>query len=256
MITVGPGRATGPSSRSALLGLIATAAALCGVVFAGGAANAETAYRYWSFWVAEEEAWTYAQVGPASVAVEDGDVFGWSFGIARSGQTDELKPNVAPSELWTRACLDKPAEPGQARVAIVFDYGSPQDAPAGETPPADAIECAIVESGSTGAEALSAVATIRAEAGLICAFDGYPASECAPVISVDEPADSPREVIPDHGGTPAETGPTSDQGATAADASIDDEPAGNFATILIAGSVVLAVFVAIALVATRRRRPQ
>ena len=32
----------------------------------------ETAYRYWSFWASEDDVWTYATQGPATMAVADG----------------------------------------------------------------------------------------------------------------------------------------------------------------------------------------
>lgn len=234
-------------------GLALLCAGLLGA--AASPAHAESAYRYWSFWLNESNAWTYAQQGPATIAVTDGDIFGWRFGIARESDASAPAPELDPDRAWQDACGEVPEGEDTARVAVVIDFGQPQDAPDGEVPPESVLECAVVPEGTSGAQALSTVVDIRSESGLICAFDGYPAGECAPSIEVADASSaesSPAEVVtPDHG---ASTAPE------VADAVASEETtseSGNLMlTLIVAGIAVLLVFVGIALFATRRSKEQ
>ena len=56
----------------------------------------ETAYRYWSFWASEDDVWTYATQGPATMAAADGMTLGWRFGIATERDTSALEPQLTP----------------------------------------------------------------------------------------------------------------------------------------------------------------
>ncbi|KIF03600.1 hypothetical protein PL81_23315, partial [Streptomyces sp. RSD-27] len=71
------------------------------------------------------------------------------------------------------------------------DFGMPEDAPAGETPPQDAprTACAQVAPDATAAEALASVAKpLRYNgAALLCAISGYPKSGCGEPIADAEP---------------------------------------------------------------------
>lgn len=209
----------------------------------------EIAYRYWSFWTIDDGDWVYSQQGPATLSSEDGQVQGWRFGIARESDTSALRPQQDPESAWSEVCGSLAAEDGQARIAVIIDFGQTQDAPNGQAPPPNKAECAIVPAGSSGARALSAVVDIRDNSGLICAFDGYPSGECAPTISVDETAESTQSpILPDHGGADKDAlGETSQEGVQTS------EDPGSPARLIVVAGLVLAGFVLIALLATRKR---
>lgn len=237
-------------------GALALACA-CALGITAAPAHAEDAYRYWSFWLEDSGEWSYAQQGPATIAARDGQIYGWKFGIARESDPSAPQPGIGPAQAWQEACGAVAEAEDSARIAVVLDFGSTNDAPDGETPPDTAVECAVVPDGSSGVQALNAVADIRSESGLICAFDGYPASECAPSITVsqdsEETADSDpmpsTGVTPDHGSADSEPSPQATAAAEPADPS-----STNVGALLIAGAAILAAFVVIALIATRRSR--
>lgn len=209
---------------------------------------AESAYRYWSFWLPADGAWQYAQQGPATVAVEDGDVLGWRFGIARQSDASTPEPRFDVSSVWEIACADVTPAAGVARVAVAVDFGVPEHSPSGESPPANIVACASTAAGSSGAEALSDVVDLRVDSGLVCAFDGYPESECAPTVTVDEVADTPiTPLSPDHGSTTAVN--SSDLASVEATSSSSSP-----ARLVIIGVILFAVLASIALIATRKSR--
>ena len=162
--------------RRSLTALL-TSLLLAGVVpVAAASAYADTGYRYWGYfhW-AEADGWQFATKGPADYTPEDGSVEGWRFALnvgktAREPRTDGNFSSI---------CADTAAEDGQKRVAVVIDYGLPEDAPEGDEPPAPRGACAVVPTDANGAQVLQAVADVRLEKGLTCGIDGYPAGECA-----------------------------------------------------------------------------
>ena len=208
----------------------------------------ETAYRYWSFWVGGDDAWTYATQGPATMAAADGMTLGWRFGIATERDTSALEPQLTPVQVWEASCAAIRPQPGLARVAFALDFGSSADAPAGEIPPDSRNECAVVDEGSSLARALSSVSVIRDESGLICSFDGYPASECAPVIAVEASASSDSKELgnslaPDHGAASQGSGDNlSVQGV---------ESSSPIRSVVFGAGAVTALFITIALLLTR-----
>ena len=208
----------------------------------------ETAYRYWSFWVGGDDAWTYATQGPATMAAADGMTLGWRFGIATERDTSALEPQLTPVQVWEAACAAIRPQPGLARVAFALDFGSSADAPAGEIPPDSRNECAVVDEGSSLARALSSVSVIRDESGLICSFDGYPASECAPVMTVEASASSDSKKLgnslaPDHGAASQGSGDNlSVQGV---------ESSSPIRSVVFGAGAVTALFITIALLLTR-----
>lgn len=247
----------GSRQRARLSGaaLLSLAALTCAGVMSMQAVTAppisagETAYRYWSFWGSEDDVWTYATQGPATMAAADGMTLGWRFGIATERDTSALEPQLTPVQVWEASCAAIRPQPGLARVAFALDFGSSADAPAGEIPPDSRNECAFVDEGSSLARALSSVAVIRDESGLICSFDGYPASECAPVMTVEASASSDsREVgnslAPDHGAaSQAFSDNQSVQGVGS------NSP---IRSVVIGASAVTALFITVALLLTRR----
>ena len=84
---------------------------------------------------------------------------------------------------------------GSVRVALVIDYGTTADAPPG----AEAADARVGArssasriAGAPGTDVLRGATPpvrVRSENGLICALDGYPRNECAPVVP--DPAPTP-----------------------------------------------------------------
>ncbi|GGW39343.1 hypothetical protein GCM10010503_14520 [Streptomyces lucensis JCM 4490] len=139
-------------------------------------------YRYWSFWERTGGHWTYATQGPSTVRPDDGAVQGFRFAVS-ADSADASRPRGAAD--FTAICGDTAAEPGTKRVALVLDFGTPSDAPSGETPPARRTACARVSDDATTADALAAVAKpLRYDTNaLLCAIAGYPGKGCGEQVS-------------------------------------------------------------------------
>lgn len=168
-----------------------TALALALTLGAGAVAGPAQAagYRYWSFWDRQGTTWTYATQGPATAHPSDGDVQGFRFAVSADSK-DAATPRSAPT--FDEVCAATPAEPGKKRVALALDFGTPQDAPGGETPPAARTACARVPQDATTADALAAVAKpLRYNsAALLCAIAGYPRTGCGEQVSGKAPTTS------------------------------------------------------------------
>ncbi|MFF4355460.1 SCO2322 family protein [Streptomyces sp. NPDC001604] len=148
-----------------------------------GSGQAQAAgYRYWSFWDYDAGHWTYATQGPATARPSDGAVQGFRFSVSEDSG-DAAKPRGAVS--FPVICARTPAQDGRKRVALVLDFGTAADAPAGETPPARRTVCARVSADGTTADALAAVAKpLRYDTNaLLCAIDGYPEKGCGEQVS-------------------------------------------------------------------------
>lgn len=139
-------------------------------------------YRYWSFWDRTGSAWTYATQGPATAVPADGDVQGFRFAVSEDS-ADATKPRGTAS--FATICAQTPAKDGKKRVALVIDFGTAQDAPSGETPPATRTACAVVSRDATTAEALATVAKpLRyGTNALLCAIAGYPETGCGEQVT-------------------------------------------------------------------------
>jgi len=146
------------------------------VLFTGGQAHA-TGYRYWSFWERQGGAWTYATQGPSMARPADGDVQGFRFAVSEDSQK-ATKPRGTAD--FATICATTPARSGQKRVALVLDFGTPKDAPSGESAPAPRTVCARIREDATTADALAAVAPpLRYDTNaLLCAIAGYPQTGC------------------------------------------------------------------------------
>ncbi|CAL9443717.1 hypothetical protein SUDANB176_02299 [Streptomyces sp. enrichment culture] len=150
-----------------------------------GAGQAQaTGYRYWSFWERDGRAWTYATQGPSLVRPSDGAVQGFRFSVSEDS-ADAAKPRGTTD--FAAICAGTPPRDGAKRVALVIDFGTPADAPSGETPPAGRTACAQVSPDATTAEALAAVAKpLRYDTdALLCAIAGYPEKGCGEQVSAD-----------------------------------------------------------------------
>ncbi|MFF5492678.1 SCO2322 family protein [Streptomyces aquilus] len=158
--------------------------ALCLLPLSTQAAHA-TGYRYWSFWDRTGTAWTYATQGPATAVPSDGGVQGFRFAVSEDS-ADATKPRGTAA--FAKICAHTPAEDGKKRVALVIDFGTPTDAPSGETPPALRTRCAVVPEDATTAEALASVAKpLRYDTNaLLCAIAGYPEAGCGEQVASGE----------------------------------------------------------------------
>lgn len=167
--------------RSAVVAGIVAFASLLGIA-AAAPVHAADAYRYWIYWDAgATPPWIFATKGPDSLVPKDGTADGWRFAIAGEPQNTVRSPRIQPN--FEAVCGSTPVPPaGQKRVAVVIDFGTTADAPAGSTPPAPDVQCVVAPEKATSTQVLAATGRIRAEGGFICAIDGYPATGCGDVI--------------------------------------------------------------------------
>ncbi len=209
-----PMRATSVTPRARFLALIA-AISMTGIASAAlvatAAPNADaSSYRYWSYWsVAAQPTsstpWKFATSGAASRIPKDGEVEGWRFSVSSGAGAGSRPPRIAAATAFSALCGSTEPVAGFKRVAVAIDYGVPIDAPAGQSTPIARGGCVVVPVAATGATALTHApvsASLRVKDGLICGIDGYPAGECAPVVT-DQTA--PR---PTASSKPAATTPT------------------------------------------------
>jgi len=168
--------------RSAGILLVGTGLVLLTAVTSPAAAQD---YRYWTLWTGTPEgAWQAAMTGAADIAMTDTAVVGWHFTIAPA---DGGTRPPAFSADFTSLCPEftSPID-GQHRVAVVVDTGAPDVAPPGEQPPPPRVGCVSVDVGQSALDAtVLAVADLRADGGLVCGLDGYPAVECGTSVDAD-----------------------------------------------------------------------
>lgn len=148
---------------------------------------------------------------------------------------DSAKPRGAAD--FAAICAKTPAEDDKKRVALVIDFGTPQDAPGGETPPKPRTACARVADDATSADALAAVAKpLRYDSNaLLCAIADYPKSGCGEQVS---------------GNDQSEKKPATGESAQGKKDASDGGPSVG----LIAGVAAIAVLGAAAVWQARRRR--
>jgi hypothetical protein len=176
-------------TRTTLGALVAVLASLLMLVGSAGSASAEDGYRYWNYSHLEGDTFAFAQTGPGDTTPKDGSVEGWRYG------TSTVKQGVFPRADLSKVnfdavCGDTDAAAGEKRVAVLVDFGTEADADGADVPDPRA-ECAVVPKDATGQQVLESVVDVRADKGMICALDGYPAKGCGePVgdaqVSTDE----------------------------------------------------------------------
>ncbi|MBB5121136.1 hypothetical protein AF335_01805 [Streptomyces eurocidicus] len=228
-------RARGARALGALL--------LAGLLAALGAAPAQAAgYRYWSFWESSGDGWAYATQGPSTARPGDGSVIGFRFAVSTDSK-DAAKPRAAAD--FGAVCDGTPEEDGRKRVAVVVDFGTPADAPGGETPPGQRTACARVTEDASAGEALAAVAKpLRYDSSaLLCGIAGYPGSGCGEQVGAQEPRKEKGSSTPSS---------PKDPGNTAAPGGADDD--GGPSAGLIGGVAAVVVLGAAAVWQARRRR--
>ncbi|MFF3375377.1 SCO2322 family protein [Streptomyces sp. NPDC002680] len=171
--------------RRRVLPLLLASLFLC--LWAGAGPAQAAGYRYWSFWERGGDAWTYATVGPSTAVPSDGDVQGFRFAVSQDSK-DAAQPRGGA--VFGVVCARTPAQDGRKRVALVIDFGTSADAPAGESPPATRSVCARVGLDATTADALASVAKpLRYNSGaLLCAVGGYPRTGCGEAVGTDKSA--------------------------------------------------------------------
>ncbi|MFI2199769.1 SCO2322 family protein [Streptomyces sp. NPDC020192] len=150
-----------------------------------------TGYRYWSFWERTDGHWTYATQGPSTARPDDGAVEGFRFAVS-ADSADAGRPRGTAD--FSAICSSTPAGSGMKRVALVLDFGTPADAPSGETPPTGRTACARVPADATTADALAAVAKpLRYDTNaLLCAIAGYPQKGCGEQVSGTQRTSPPK----------------------------------------------------------------
>ncbi|MGW0839028.1 SCO2322 family protein [Streptomyces sp. NPDC002787] len=156
-------------------------------VLGSGTQAQAAAYRYWSFWERNGSAWAYATQGPSTARPSDGEVQGFRFAVSRDSAHAAQPRGTADFDV---ICANKAARDGEKRVALVIDFGTAADAPAGETPPAARTACARVPDDATTAEALASVAKpLRYDTNaLLCAIADYPGKGCGEAVDADPTA--------------------------------------------------------------------
>ncbi|MEU8524746.1 MULTISPECIES: SCO2322 family protein [Streptomyces] len=172
------------------------------------AAPAQAAgYRYWSFWDGAAGKWAYATQGPATARPADGDVNGFRFALSVDS-ADAARPRTAPD--FAKVCADTPPKAGTKRVAVVIDFGTPEDAADGGTPPEQRTGCARIGPDGTSAEALAAVAKpLRYNsAALLCGISGYPRTGCGEQVEVPAKTAGKPTSKPSAAGKDADSGPS------------------------------------------------
>jgi hypothetical protein len=111
-------------------------------------------YVYWAFYTLSGDAWAYANLGPGSVRVRDGDVQGWAWGLGDSGTgatppVQDLTAICGPATPAPSATSLAPqAQPTSAATALV-PQAQPTSAATAE-PPATAPTATPIPSGQAG----------------------------------------------------------------------------------------------------------
>lgn len=216
------------------------------------------AYVFWGYFHWSGSAWEFASTGADGFTPDDGAVEGWRYAASGDNTPPRLPRADGDFEL---ICGQTEAETGQKRVAVVIDYGIPEEAPEGaEVPPARG-ECAVVPESATGADVLAAVADVRGENAMVCGLDGYPAAGCGGESDVEPApdADQPVELsLPDT----ATDNREADQGA-GRDGDGADEPRaaqpteggiGRFGVLIAAVAAIVVLVVIGGLLGANRRR--
>lgn len=229
-----------------------------------GAPAHAAAYRYWGFYEWTGTEWAFATTGPAQATPKDGAVDGWRFAVS-----DEASTRVPRADGdFDAICATTPAEEGRKRVAVVIDYGTPKDVPAGQSAaiPEPRGACASVPEAATSQDVLAAVAELRTgKGGLICALDGWPAKGCGEAVKGAAPkgAEQPVQLVLPDAATATETASpaaTDDTTGTAgtADGAADDAAAtadegSTLGTLGLVAAIAALLVVGVAALARSRR---
>jgi hypothetical protein len=200
------------------------------------AVEAQPAYKYWGYYHDAGGDWEFSMVGAHEYVPKDGSVEGWRYGLDTGG---ERPPRTTPD--FDAICGDQPADPGSKRVAVVIDYGIPEEAEGDDETPDARGGCARVPRNASGQEVLEAVADLTIGDAGIASIDGYPSAPTTETFdSAEIPASEPTIDL-----TQADDSAAGDTSADA-DAGEDDGPpwaligVGGVAVVIAAGAIVVA----------------
>lgn len=230
--------------------LTTTAMVIAAVVMSIVASSpaAATAYRYWTYWQARDGVWAFATAGPATTVPADGAVEGWRFAVTTASGRASDQPQAAPD--FASICAGTPAQEGRKRLALVLDFGPPDVAPSGETPPALATACVVADADATSSDMLRSVATVRTnDVGLVCALQDYPRSGCAELVDEVSSADAEAAPTPAAPATPSSPSPSSTTTSPVSTTRDASSPAPTIMAFVIIGAMAVT-----AIVVARRRR--
>ncbi len=235
-------RATSGAARATLGAVIAVLASVFLVAGTAGSASAEDGYRYWNYSHLEGDAFAFAQSGPGDITPKDGTVEGWRYGTSTVSQGVFPRADLAEVS-FDAVCEGVEAGDGEKRVAVLVDFGTEADADGADVPDPRA-DCAVAPTDATGQQVLESVVDLRAEKGMICALDGYPAKGCGePVGDAQVSADEQ---------TVAFTLPVSADDTQEASATTEDD--GGVSWALIGALALVVVLAAVAVPLYRRNR--
>lgn len=158
------------------------AAVTCALVALLAAPAQAAAYRYWTYWQSApgDPTWAFSNQGAGTTVPPDGAIEAWSFAISTESAARDAAPGMAPD--FAAICSGTQSTEGSKRVALVIDPGPAGIAPEGEEPFEPVTECVVADVDATGYEIMRSVVQVRTDNGLVCALDGYPATECAPIL--------------------------------------------------------------------------
>jgi len=155
--------------------------ALAPTLLVAGSASAADGYKYWNYFHVQGDKFAFAQSGPSGFVPKEGAVEAYRYGL--SSTAAGLPPRTdATTYSFDKLCANSKAQSGQKRVGVLIDYGTTADAVGGATPPDPRAACAVVPTNANGQQVLDAVSDLRAEKGLVCGIDGYPASGCSVTV--------------------------------------------------------------------------
>jgi hypothetical protein len=169
---------------TAVLALTFALISTCGLALGIGAADAKE-YRYWSYWIANEEQWEYATVGPARIPV-DGSVEGWRFVQSAGDSATSNPPSAEPN--FDQICGGTQSSPDLKQVGVVIDFGAQGDSNSGESPPNLRSICVEIEKGANGYAVANEAAGIETDSsGMVCRISGFPRDGCSAQPTETEP---------------------------------------------------------------------
>jgi hypothetical protein len=229
--------------------LASVLAALTPILLVAGPASAADGYKYWNYFHVKGAKFAFAQTGPSGFVPKDGAVEAYRYGL--SSTADGLAPRTDTTTYsFDKLCTGTKAESGKKRVGVLIDYGTTDDAEGGATPPDPRGACAVVATNANGQQVLDAVSDLRAQKGLVCGIDGYPAQGCSVTVKNPPPAQAQTQV---DFTLPASAQPSQAASSDAADASDSQDDSGFPWTLVIVVAAVVVIGGA-ALVLARRNR--
>jgi len=169
-----------PLLTTLLSALVAGLLAALTVGAVAAPASAATGYRYWNYFHVQNGHYVFAKTGAGDYTPKDGATEAYRYGTSTTSKGLPPRADLSKYDFAT-ICSGTKAGSGQKRVAVIIDYGTKADAPAGQTPPAPRTACAAVPANANGQQVLGAVAQVRVHS-YTCGIDGYPASGCSVTV--------------------------------------------------------------------------